>query len=178
MAVVDTPERLNYFLGAAPRLEKAAFVAANAVVVGDVELGEKSSVWYQCVLRADINFIRVGAGTNLQDAVIVHLADDAPTIVGEYSTVGHRAILHGCKVGDETLIGMGATVLDHVEVGSRCIIGANSLVPRGMKIPEGSMVFGSPAKIVRILSVEERRSLRSWAEKYILVAAAHGRIDR
>lgn len=175
---MDIRERLNYFLGTAPKLEQAAFIAPDAVVLGDVELGEQSSVWYQCVLRADINFIRIGTGTNLQDAVIVHLADDAPTIVGEYSTVGHRAILHGCRVGDETLIGMGATVLDHAEVSNRCIVGANALVPRGMKIPEGSMVFGNPAKIIRKLSAEERKSIRSWAEKYILVAAAHGKIDR
>ena len=175
---MDTRECLNYFLSKAPKLEHAGFIAPDAVVLGDVEMGVLSSVWYQCVLRADINFIRVGDGSNLQDGVIVHLADDAPTIVGNYSTVGHRAILHGCTVGDETLIGMGATVLDHAKIGDRCIVGANALVPRGMEVPEGSMVFGNPAKIIRTLSMEERKNLRPWAEKYVQVAAAHRELIR
>ena len=166
-------ERLERYLGQTPQTDHAAFIAPDAVVLGDVVLGEKSSLWYGAIVRADINQIRIGAGTNLQDGTIVHLADDAGVEVGDFTTVGHRAILHACTVGNECLIGMGATILDHAEIGDCSIIGANSLVPQRMKIPAGSLVYGNPARIIRTLSPEEQKTIRRWAEKYIHVAAAH-----
>lgn len=141
--------------------------------MGDVILGPLSSVWYQCVLRADIQRIEIGEGTNIQDATVVHLASDLGTVVGAYVTVGHRALLHACEIGDEVLVGMGAIVMDGARVGSRSIVAAGSLVPKGRIIPPGSLVMGSPAKVVRSLDASEQGSIRDWAEKYIRVAAEH-----
>lgn len=170
---MDLAERLERFLGQQPEISDAAFIAANATVLGDVKLGQDSSVWYGSTLRADINAIRIGPGTNLQDGVVVHLADDAGVQVGSFTTVGHRAILHACTVGNECLIGMGATILDHAEIGDHCIIGANTLVPQRMKIPGGSLVYGNPARVIRPLNEKEKASIRHWAVKYLAVAAAH-----
>jgi gamma-carbonic anhydrase len=150
-----------------PVIPPSAFVAPNATIVGDVTLGEESSVWYQAVLRGDINRIVIGARSNIQDGAVVHLADDYPVLVGEYVTVGHKAILHACTVEDEVLVGMGATVLDGAVIGAQSIIGAGALVTGGKVIPPGSMVLGSPARVVRALSAEERQGLRHWAEKYV-----------
>jgi carbonic anhydrase/acetyltransferase-like protein (isoleucine patch superfamily) len=151
----------------------ALFLAPNATVIGDVVLGPRSSVFYGAVLRGDINEIRVGEGTNIQDNAIVHLSDDFGAHIGAWCTVGHAAIVHACRVGDECLIGMGATVLDGAEIGARSIVGANALVPQGLKVPPGSMVYGSPAKVVRTLTPEEQGRIRGWAEKYLEVAKAH-----
>jgi carbonic anhydrase/acetyltransferase-like protein (isoleucine patch superfamily) len=166
-------ERIAAHLGKAPDIARALFVAPNATVIGDIVLGAKSSVFYGAVLRGDINVIRVGEGTNLQDNVIVHLADDAGAFIGAWCTIGHAAIIHACAIGDECLIGMGATILDHAKIGTRSIVGANSLVPQRFECPPGSLVYGSPAKIVRILTEEEQNALRGWAEKYVEVAKAH-----
>jgi carbonic anhydrase/acetyltransferase-like protein (isoleucine patch superfamily) len=166
-------ERLEKFLGQAPRVDPTAYVAPQATVVGDVRLGAHSSVWPGCVLRGDINYIAVGDGTNIQDGTVVHLADEFPAIIGAYATIGHLAMIHACVVEDECLIGMHATILDGAVVGAQTIVGAGALVTKGMKIPPGSLVVGAPAKIQRTLSTEERASLRHWAEKYIQVAAAH-----
>mgnify|MGYP003327439619 CR=1 FL=1 len=119
-------------------------------------LGDNSSVWFGAVLRGDINRIVVGANSNIQDNAVVHLSDDFGAHIGAWCTVGHAAIVHACRVGDECLIGMGATVLDGAEIGARSIVGANALVPQGLKVPPGSMVYGSPAKVVRDLKPEER----------------------
>ncbi len=153
-----------------PRIHRTAFVVANATVIGDVTLEENSSVWYGAVLRGDINRIVIGARTNIQDGVIVHLADDFPVLIGEMVTVGHGAIVHACTIGDEVLVGMGATILDGAEIGARSIIGANTLVTPGMKIPEGSMVLGSPGKITRLLSRTEQEGIKRWALKYVETA--------
>ena len=166
-------QRLVRHLGKTPDTARALFVAPNATVIGDVVLGPQSSVFYGAVLRGDINEIRVGEGTNIQDNAIVHLADDAGAHIGAWCTIGHAAIVHACTIGDECLIGMGATVLDHAKIGARSIVGANSLVPQRFECPPGSMVYGSPAKVVRALTDEEQRGLRRWAEKYIEVARAH-----
>ena len=166
-------ERLARHLGKAPDLARALFVAANATVVGDVTLGAQSSVFYGAVLRGDIARIVVGEGTNIQDNAIVHLADDLDAIVGAWCTIGHAAIVHACTIEDECPIGMGATVLDGARIGARSLVGANALVPQGMVVPPGSMVYGSPAKIVRALTADEQRGLRRWAEKYVEVARAH-----
>ncbi|MFP6886105.1 MAG: gamma carbonic anhydrase family protein [Opitutales bacterium] len=166
-------ERLERFLTKEPTLADDVFIAPGATVVGDVRLGSRSSVWYGCVLRGDINFIQIGEGTNVQDGSIVHLDDDYPAVVGDYVTIGHAAVIHACIVEDECLIGMNATILDGAVVGRRSIVGAGSLVLQGMKIPPGSLVAGVPAKVKRLLSEEEQDALKPWAEKYVAVAAAH-----
>ncbi len=128
-------------------------------------------MWYNAVLRGDINRIVVGAGTNIQDNAVVHLADEFPCLLGSYVTVGHSAIVHACAIGDECLIGMGAVVLDGAEIGPQCLIGAKALVTQHSRIPEGSLVLGAPARIVRALTPEERGELKTWARKYVATAA-------
>jgi|SRR5581483_3412401 len=166
-------ERLRKYLGRTPDVARASFVAPNAVVRGDVTLGPRSSVWYGCVLRGDINSIVIGEGTNIQDGTVVHLADDFGVRIGNYTTVGHAAIIHACDIGDECLVGMGATVLDGARIGDGCIIGANTLVTQRFVAPPGSMILGAPARVTRPLTPAERGGLRHWAEKYIAVAQAH-----
>jgi carbonic anhydrase/acetyltransferase-like protein (isoleucine patch superfamily) len=166
-------ERLARHLSRTPELSSAAFVAANATVVGDVTLGAQASIFYGAVLRGDIARIVVGEGSNIQDNAIVHLADDLDALIGAWCTIGHGAIIHACTIEDECLIGMGATVLDGARIGARSIVGANSLVPQRFTCPPGSMVYGAPAKVVRPLKPEEQDGLRRWAEKYVEVAKAH-----
>jgi gamma-carbonic anhydrase len=159
-------EQLDAFLRKKPVLGKGVYIARGAVVVGDVTLGDGASVWYNAVLRGDINRIVIGDHSNIQDNSVVHLADDFPCEIGSYVTVGHSAIVHACKIGDESLIGMGAVVLDGAEIGAQCLIGARALVTQNVKIPAGSLVLGSPAKVIRALTKEERAALKPWAEKY------------
>jgi carbonic anhydrase/acetyltransferase-like protein (isoleucine patch superfamily) len=166
-------ERLERHLGRAPDTAGCIFVAASAAVLGDVVLGPRSSVFYGAVLRGDINVIRVGEGTNIQDNAVVHLADELGAHIGAWCTVGHGAIVHACTIGDECLVGMGATILDGAVIGARSIVGANSLVSQRFSCPPGSLVYGSPAKVVRPLSAGEQGEIRGWAEKYVEVAAAH-----
>jgi gamma-carbonic anhydrase len=168
-------ERLARHLGRTPDVSKALFVAPNATVIGDVVLGPLSSVFYGAVLRGDIHEIRVGEGTNVQDNAIVHLADDYGAAIGAWCTIGHAAIVHACMVEDECLIGMGATILDGARIGARSIVGANSLVAQHFSCPPGSMVYGSPAKVIRPLTAAEQDGLRPWAEKYVEVAKAHAK---
>src|SRR5687768_4101614 len=166
-------ERLARHLGCTPDLSRAGFVAPNATILGDVALGSLSSVWYGCVLRGDINSIIIGEGSNVQDGTIVHLADEYGVRVGNYTTIGHAAIIHACEIGNECLIGMGATVLDGARIGDHCIVGANALVTQRFVAPPGSMILGAPAKVVRPLTRQEISTLRPWAEKYVAVAKAH-----
>jgi len=166
-------DRLAQHLGRQPDVAKAAFVAANATVIGNVTLGALSSVWYGAVLRGDIHSIEIGEGSNVQDLAVVHLADDYGVKVGKYTTIGHSAIIHACTIGDECLIGMGATILDGAVIGDHCIVGANALVTQRFVAPAGSMILGSPAKVVRPLKESELLGLRGWAEKYVEVAKAH-----
>ena len=154
-------------------MARALFVAATATVVGDVTLGPSSSVFYGAVLRGDIARIVVGEGSNIQDNAVVHLADNLDATIGAWCTIGHAAIVHACTIEDECLIGMGSTVLDGARIGARSIVGANALVPQRFTCPPGSMVYGSPAKVVRALTAEEQAGLKRWAEKYVAVAAAH-----
>ena len=158
------------YLDVQHRIHPSAFVAPGADVIGDVTLAEESSVWFQVVLRADINRIVVGPRSNVQDGVVIHLADDYGTVIGELVTVGHKAILHACTIADEVLVGMGAIVLDGAEIGARSILGAGALVTGGKKIPPGSLVLGSPAKVVRALSQEEQTGIKGWAEKYVALS--------
>jgi len=163
--------RLETYLTQSPKIGNEVYISKTAVVFGAVTIGDKASVWYNAVLRGDINEISVGEGTNIQDNAVLHIADDFGCHVGKYVTIGHSAVVHACSVDDETLIGMGSTILDGAIIGKQCIIGANALVKQGHKIPDGSLVLGSPAKVIRTLSKEERASLKDWANKYIANAA-------
>ena len=160
-------KQLDRFLSKQPKIGKGVYIARGAAVLGDVTLGNYSSVWYNAVLRGDINYIRVGHHTNVQDNAVLHLADDFPCIIGNFVTIGHSAVVHACTVGDETLVGMGAVILDGAVIGRQSIIGAKALVTQGTKIPPGSLVLGAPAKVVRMLSREERAGLKAWAQKYV-----------
>jgi len=163
--------QLDTFLRQQPRLGKDVYIAKSAVVLGDVTLGDNSSVWYNATVRGDINRIEIGHHSNIQDNAVIHLADDFPCLIGNWVTVGHSAIVHACTVGDECLIGMGATILDGAVIGEQSIIGANALVTQGTVIPPGSMVIGAPAKVKRALTPEERAGLKYWAEKYVVNSA-------
>ena len=160
-------QRLEKFLGTKPVFGARVFLAPGAQVIGDVSLGDDSSVWYNAVLRGDINRIVVGHHSNVQDNAVMHLADEFPCVIGNYVTVGHSAIVHACTIGDECLIGMGAIILDGAVVGKQSLIGAGALVTPGTIIPPGSLVLGSPAKVTRALSTDECQNLKGWAEKYV-----------
>jgi carbonic anhydrase/acetyltransferase-like protein (isoleucine patch superfamily) len=151
-----------------PKIHESAFIAENAVVAGDVEIGEDSSVWYGCVVRGDVNFIRIGARTNIQDAVVIHVSTGTfPTIVGDEVTVGHQATLHGCTVENRALIGIGAIVLDGAVIGHDSLVAAGSLVTPGTIIPPRSMVMGSPAKVKREMSEVEIKDLEKFWRGYV-----------
>src|SRR6476469_9595830 len=159
--------QLDIFLRKQPVLGSGVYIAKTAVVLGDVTLNAHSSVWYNAVLRGDINRIVVGEYSNIQDNAVVHLADDYPCLIGRHVTVGHSAIVHACTVEDECLIGMGATILDGAVIGAQSIVGANALVTQFTVIPPGSLVLGSPAKVVKTLDYEQRAALKNWAQKYV-----------
>jgi carbonic anhydrase/acetyltransferase-like protein (isoleucine patch superfamily) len=160
--------------GQAPRLHPSAFVAEGGVVIGDVEIGEGSSVWYGTIVRGDVNRVRIGARTNLQDGTVVHVTSGThPTAIGDDVTVGHRAVLHGCTVNDRCLVGIGAIVLDGAVVGPDAMVGAGALVPPGMVVPPGKLVLGAPAKVKRDLTAEELAGLRPHAARYVEYAARH-----
>jgi carbonic anhydrase/acetyltransferase-like protein (isoleucine patch superfamily) len=166
-------ERLATFLDQRPQIEESAYVAKGAVVIGAVSLGQKSSVWHNAVLRGDINTIKIGEGSNVQDGTVIHLADDFGVKIGSYVTIGHSAMIHACEIGDECLVGMRSTILDGAMIGAQSIVGAGALVTKNSQIPEGSLVLGAPAKVVRSLSDEERSKLRALAEKYVKVSRGH-----
>jgi len=157
------------YLGLYPRVGKNAFIAATAALIGDVTIGDDASVWYGAVLRGDIARIEIGARTNIQDGTVMHVADDTPCLVGEDVVVGHRAVLHACRVEDACLIGMQATVLDEAVVGHGSVVGAGAVVTQRMVIPASSLVLGMPAKIVRALEPTTEAFHRSLAAKYVNV---------
>jgi carbonic anhydrase/acetyltransferase-like protein (isoleucine patch superfamily) len=167
----DLEKQLDRFLRAKPKLGAEVYVAKSAAVLGDVRIGAHSSVWYNATVRGDINYVEIGHHTNIQDNAVLHLADEFPCVLGDYVTVGHSAVVHACTIGNEVLIGMGATVLDGAVVGEQCLIGAKALVTQGMKVPAGSLVLGAPARVTRILTTEERAGLKLWAAKYAENAA-------
>ncbi len=150
-----------------PVIGPRAFVAPDATLIGDVTLGEDASVFFQCVLRADINAIRIGARSNIQDHTTIHLASRIPTVVGEDVSVGHRCILHACTVKDRVLVGMGSILMDDVVIGEDSIVGAGSLIPKGKTFPPGSLIVGSPARLVRPLTDDEKASIPALAHKYL-----------
>lgn len=167
----DLEKQLRTFALKKPVIGAEVFIAPGAVVLGDVTIGDHSSIWYHAVLRADINRIVIGHHSNVQDNCVMHLADEWGVTIGNYVTIGHGAVVHACTVEDECLIGMNATVLDGAVVGRNSLVGANALVPMGMQIPPGSLVLGSPARIVRELSAEDRALLKSYAQKYVDASA-------
>ena len=156
-----------------PTIHPTAFVASTAVVVGDVTLGARSSVWYQAVLRGDLAPITIGAETNVQDGTIVHVDTGGPCTIGRRVGVGHRVILHGCEVEDECLIGMGSVVLNRVRIGTGSVVAAGAVVPEGMIVPPGSLVMGVPGRIVRRVDAElSGRIADTWAH-YVEMAREH-----
>ena len=152
--------------GRTPQIDASAFVATGARVIGAVSLGEGSSVWYNAVLRADSDSITVGAGSNVQDNVSVHVDDGHPVRIGANVSIGHNAVVHGCTIGDSSLIGMGAVVLSGVVIGAGCLVAAGAVVLEGTMVPDGSLVAGVPAKVRRELTAEERAGLRRNADTY------------
>lgn len=156
--------------GVAPVISPSAWVADSAQVMGQVELGEDASIWFGTVVRGDTDRITIGAGSNIQDASVLHADFGSPLTIGQHVTVGHQVMLHGCKIGDESLIGIGAVVLNGAKIGKNCLVGAGSLVTEGKEFPDGSMILGSPAKVVRQLSPEQIEGLRQSARHYVLNA--------
>lgn len=150
-----------------PKIHESCFIADSADIIGKVNIEEKCSIWFGAVLRGDCNSIHIGKGTNIQDNCTVHVGLNVSVEVGEYVTVGHNAIVHGCKIGDNCLIGMGAIILNGAEIGSDTIIGAGSLVTSGKKIPSGVLCIGSPAKVVRELTEEEKKNISVSSMHYI-----------
>lgn len=143
------------------------WIADNATVIGSVVLGNNVSIWFNCVLRADNDVIRIGDDSNIQDGSVLHTDSGIPLNVGKGVTVGHKVMLHGCDIGDYSLIGINAVILNRAKIGKNCIIGANSLVPEGMEIPDNSLVFGSPAKIIKPVSDGQRMMLQMSAMHYV-----------
>ncbi|MGQ9724257.1 MAG: gamma carbonic anhydrase family protein [Tepidimonas sp.] len=150
-----------------PDVHPSVFVADTARVVGRVTLAEDASVWFGAVLRGDTDPITVGRGSNIQDGSVLHADVGCPLTIGEYVTVGHQVVLHGCTIGDESLIGIGAVVLNGARIGRHCLVGAGALVTEGKAFPDGSMILGSPAKVVRQLTPEQIEGLRSSARHYV-----------
>ncbi|MFJ7726223.1 gamma carbonic anhydrase family protein [Neobacillus sp. NPDC097160] len=153
--------------GKSPSIHESAFVAPGAYLIGDVQIGKDSTVWFNAVLRADDGPIIIGERSSIQDNSTIHLYEEFPVVIEDDVTIGHNVILHGCKVGKRSIIGMGSTLLDNVEVGEECIIGANTLLAGGIKIPPRSLVVGSPGKVVRELSEKDLQMLQMSSEHYV-----------
>lgn len=150
-----------------PRLGKGTWIAHNATVIGSVETGENVNVWYNVVIRGDNDPIVIGDNTNIQDGSVLHNDDGVPLVIGSNVTVGHMVMLHGCTIGDGSLIGINAVVLNHAVVGKNCIIGANALIPEGKVIPDRSLVVGSPGRVIRELTDADIAGLRANAQHYV-----------
>ncbi|MGB3260194.1 gamma carbonic anhydrase family protein [Paenisporosarcina sp.] len=155
------------FKGKTPEIDSTVFVAPGAKLIGEVQVGEESTIWFNAVLRGDEGLISIGKRCSIQDNSTIHLYEDAPVMVEDEVTVGHNVILHGCKVGRRSIIGMGSTILDHAEIGEECIIGANTLIPPGKKIPPRSLVVGSPGKVVRELNDKDLEMIQLSIDTYV-----------
>ena len=149
------------------KVNESAWVAHSADVIGNIEIGEESSVWYHATIRGDLNYVKIGAGTNIQDGAVVHVDNKCPCIIGSMVSIGHNAVVHGCTIGNKTLIGMGAILLNGCKIGNNCIVGAGALVTGKTEIPDGSLVLGSPAKVVRQLTEEEMKENEVNAMTYM-----------
>ncbi|NND72651.1 MAG: gamma carbonic anhydrase family protein [Rhodothermales bacterium] len=165
---------IRAFLGIYPKYDDTNFIAPSADVIGDVVLGPFSSVWFNTTIRGDVHRIRIGHSSNVQDNSVIHVTHEtAPTTIGDFVTIGHGAIVHGCSIQDRVLVGMGSIILDHADIGSDSIIGAKSLVTARTKIPPRSMVLGSPAKVVRTLTDSEVESIMYFANNYVRYSAVY-----
>jgi carbonic anhydrase/acetyltransferase-like protein (isoleucine patch superfamily) len=162
-----------YSLGdCAPVLEgKGHFIAGNASVIGNVRLLDRASVWFNCVLRGDSELIEIGAGSNVQDGAVLHTDFGYPLTVGRDVTLGHKVMLHGCTIGNNSLIGIGSTILNGATIGENCLVGAHALITEGKSFPDGSLILGSPAKVVRQLTAEEIAGISEAAQHYVANAA-------
>ncbi len=159
---------LHEYKGVVPRLGAGVFIAACAHVIGDVEIGDHSSIWFNTVVRGDVDFIRIGSHTNIQDGCVCHvMKDECPLILEDYVTVGHAAVLHGCTIESHCLIGMRATIMNHVRVGTGTIVAAGALITEGTVIPPRSLVMGVPAKVKRELTEEEVADIDEYAHRYV-----------
>jgi carbonic anhydrase/acetyltransferase-like protein (isoleucine patch superfamily) len=159
---------LRQYKGVSPRVHATAYVDESAQVIGDVEIGEASSVWMNAVVRGDVHFIRIGARSNVQDGTVVHVMNGThPTTIGDDVTIGHAAVVHGCTLGNRILIGMGAILLNGADVADDCIVAAGTLLTEGMKIPPRSLVMGSPGKVKRQLTDAEVASILEYSERYV-----------
>lgn len=169
---------LKSFADKSPKIHETAFVADDAIVIGDVEIGERASVWFGSILRGDVNYIRIGARTNIQDATVIHVSSkDHPTILEDEITIGHRVTLHGCHVGSGCLIGIGSIILDGARIGRNSLVAAGSLVTPNTEIPPRSLVMGAPARVKRALNDDELGGLdQSW-QNYVRLAERY-RISR
>src|SRR4051812_34767289 len=158
---------LRSYKGIRPKVGDRVYVDASAQVIGDVELADHSSVWMNAVVRGDVNSIRIGPHTNIQDNCVVHVFKDLhPTVLADHVTVGHSVTLHGCRIGSYCLIGMGAIILNGAKIGDECIVAAGTLIPEGMEVPARSLVMGLPGKVRRSITEEERAGLRVYAQNY------------
>ena len=159
---------LRPYRGVSPRVHPTAFIDDSAQVIGDVEIGEDSGVWMNAVIRGDVHSIRVGRRSNVQDGTVVHaMTGTHPTVIGDNVTIGHGALVHGCTIDDQVLIGMGAIVLNGAHVGTQSIVAAGTLVTEGMKVPPRSLVMGSPGKVKRLLTQAEIADIRTYADRYV-----------
>ena len=166
--------------GITPRIDpEVGWIAPSAVLVGDIVVGAEVGIWFGVVARGDIETITIGARSNIQDNCVLHTDRGHPLVIGENCTIGHAAIVHGCSIGDNTLIGMGATVLNGARIGKNCLIGANALITEGKEIPDNSMVVGAPGKVIRQIDAEGVRNLAASAERYVQNARryAAGMVD-
>ncbi|BAT71597.1 conserved hypothetical protein [Thermosulfidibacter takaii ABI70S6] len=162
------------YKGVVPKIGKDVFLAEGSFVIGDVEIGDNSSIWFNTVVRGDVNYIRIGNSTNIQDLTMVHVTTAKyPTIIGDNVTIGHRAMVHGCVIGNNCLIGMGAIILDGVKIGNNCLVAAGSLVTQGKEFPDGVLIMGSPAKVVRELTEEEIKGFQRLADHYSALAKSY-----
>ena len=152
---------------ATPQVPASCFIAPGVHLIGDVRLREQVSIWFNAVLRADNEPIDVGSGSNVQDGAVLHVDPGFPLVIGERVTVGHKAMLHGCTIGDHSLIGMNAVVLNGAMIGRHCLIGANALITEGMRVPDGSLVLGSPGKVVKQIDDKARAAMAAGAQSYI-----------
>lgn len=156
-----------------PRISDNAFIAESSDIIGDVEIQEGASIWYRAVLRGDMNSIRVGKNTNIQDGAVVHTDSNSPALIGDNVTVGHNAIIHGAVLKNNCLVGMGAVILNDAVINENCIIGAGAIVTQGKEIPAGSLVLGAPGKVVRSLTQEEIDNIQNSSNIYVELATGH-----
>ena len=169
----ELEQRVRGHLDLGPDIDSTAWLAPGVVVLGAVTIGARASLWPGVIVRADLSPITIGEECNLQDGVVLHVADNGPVWLGRAVSCGHRAVIHACTIGDECLVGMGALVMDQASIGRQCILAAGTVVPKGMQVPDGHLVMGVPGRVVRPLTGSERSGLARLAEKYVRVSAIY-----